>query len=138
MRKFSLPRTRTTIVKSLSLLRTRNRLAVLLIVIAASSAAAVTATSAANSIGASVGTLLFGSSTKNSSPLSGGQDKAGTTAPSYLSAATSIESATNATLNAGRQGHTATLLADGRVLIAGGDIGGTAEIFNPLQGTSAS
>jgi len=37
-------------------------------------------------------------------------------------------------MNVGRVGHTATLLLDGRVLLAGGDIDGTAEIFDPSTG----
>jgi|GEM_PF-4080380 len=35
----------------------------------------------------------------------------------------------------GRQGHSATRLADGRVLVAGGIGSNTAEIFNPATGT---
>src|SRR5438034_1074759 len=35
------------------------------------------------------------------------------------------------TLGVARQGHTATLLADGKLLIAGGDAAGSAELFDP-------
>jgi len=38
----------------------------------------------------------------------------------------------------GRQGHSATRLADGRVLVAGGIGSNTAEIFNPATGTWSS
>src|SRR5438876_699119 len=37
-----------------------------------------------------------------------------------------------------RQGHTATLLGDGKVLIAGGDVGGTAELFDPADESFSS
>ncbi len=33
-----------------------------------------------------------------------------------------------------RSGHTATVLADGRVLVAGGDAGGSSEIYDPASG----
>ena len=38
-----------------------------------------------------------------------------------------------ATMGAARSGHTATLRADGTVLIAGGDSAGTAELFDPAS-----
>ena len=31
-----------------------------------------------------------------------------------------------------RSGHTATILADGKILVAGGDAVGSAEIYNPM------
>lgn len=37
-------------------------------------------------------------------------------------------------MNVGRAGHTATLLPSGKVLIAGGDNLGTAELYNPTSG----
>jgi hypothetical protein len=43
-----------------------------------------------------------------------------------------------ATMGAARSGHTATLLSNGTVLIAGGDTAGTAEIFDPVAGTFSS
>ncbi|MFN6962583.1 MAG: YDG domain-containing protein [Pyrinomonadaceae bacterium] len=45
---------------------------------------------------------------------------------------------TGGALNAARSGHTATRLADGRVLIAGGDAAGTAEVYDPVSGVSAT
>jgi len=44
----------------------------------------------------------------------------------------------SATMGAARAGHTATLLNDGTVLIAGGDAAGTAEIFDPTTETFSS
>src|SRR5438132_1440156 len=44
----------------------------------------------------------------------------------------------SATMGAARGGHTATLLKDGTVLIAGGDVAGTAEIFDPTTETFSS
>jgi Kelch motif len=44
----------------------------------------------------------------------------------------------NGNMTTGRSGNSATVLPDGRVLIAGGDIGshlGTAEIYDPSTGT---
>src|SRR6185295_8231224 len=37
-------------------------------------------------------------------------------------------------MNVARAGHSATRFADGRVLIAGGDAAGTAEIYDPTAG----
>ena len=37
-------------------------------------------------------------------------------------------------MNVARIGHTATLLANGEVLVAGGDNGGRAELYNPATG----
>src|SRR5439155_2548670 len=44
----------------------------------------------------------------------------------------------SATMSSARARHTATLLNDGTVLIAGGDTAGTAEIFNPTTETFSS
>src|SRR6476620_7586403 len=44
----------------------------------------------------------------------------------------------SATMGTARARHTATLLSDGTVLIAGGDVAGTAEIFNPTTETFSS
>jgi len=44
----------------------------------------------------------------------------------------------SATMGAARTGHTATVLGDGTVLIAGGDAAGTAEIFDPTTETFSS
>src|SRR6266481_2649146 len=44
----------------------------------------------------------------------------------------------SATMGAARARHTATLLTDGTVLIAGGDVAGTAEIFDPTTETFSS
>src|SRR5438552_1025003 len=44
----------------------------------------------------------------------------------------------SATMGAARGRHTATLLKDGTVLIAGGDVAGTAEIFDPTTETFSS
>src|SRR6476660_7177923 len=44
----------------------------------------------------------------------------------------------SATMGTARARHTATLLHDGKVLIAGGDDAGTAEIFNPTTETFSS
>jgi Bacterial Ig-like domain/YDG domain/Immunoglobulin I-set domain len=44
----------------------------------------------------------------------------------------------SATMSTARSGHTATLLSNGTVLIAGGDTAGTAEIFDPTAGTFSS
>src|SRR6266581_4372502 len=44
----------------------------------------------------------------------------------------------SATMGAARARHTATLLKDGTVLIAGGDVTGTAEIFDPTTETFSS
>ena len=38
-------------------------------------------------------------------------------------------------MSVARAGHSATLFADGRVFVAGGDPAGTAEIFDPIAGT---
>lgn len=38
-------------------------------------------------------------------------------------------------MNTARSGHTATLLQNGQVLVAGGDTFGTAELYNPATGT---
>ncbi|PYL38621.1 MAG: hypothetical protein DMF34_06295 [Verrucomicrobia bacterium] len=46
--------------------------------------------------------------------------------------------ALSATMRAARARHTATLLNDGKVLIAGGDDAGTAEIFDPTTETFSS
>src|SRR5206468_12900018 len=43
-----------------------------------------------------------------------------------------------ASMGAARAGHTATVLNDGKVLIAGGDDAGTAEIFDPATETFSS
>ncbi|HUF02732.1 MAG TPA: kelch repeat-containing protein [Aridibacter sp.] len=44
----------------------------------------------------------------------------------------------SSSLNLPRSGHTATRLSDGRVLFAGGDDAGTAEIFDPSDSSSVS
>src|SRR6266581_3472654 len=44
----------------------------------------------------------------------------------------------SATMGAARARHTATVLNDGKVLIAGGDVAGTAEIFDPATETFSS
>lgn len=45
---------------------------------------------------------------------------------------------TSSNLSAGRSGHTATLLADGRVLVVGGSGDTTAETFDPATSTAAA
>ncbi|HEX7175531.1 MAG TPA: kelch repeat-containing protein, partial [Pyrinomonadaceae bacterium] len=50
---------------------------------------------------------------------------------------TNAATAMNSSAGAARQGHTATLLGGGQVLVVGGDAGGTAEVFDAATGTHA-
>ena len=68
----------------------------------------------------------------------GGKPGTGTGDGAYIASAKSVESSgfsMTGSLNTPRSGHTATLLENGKVLVAGGSEDGSAELFDPVTGT---
>ena len=98
-------------------------------------ALAATAVFASTSSAKLVSKLLFGGPAGARRAPSAAHKSGGALAASTVNAASMAEFQPRATLAVGRQGHTATLLDNGDVLLAGGDAGGTAELFHPGDGT---
>ena len=61
----------------------------------------------------------------------GGRDQSGSLTSSDIYNPLTATFTAGPSLTTPRSGHTATVLADGKILVAGGDAGGSAELYNP-------